>query len=159
MRVSARSEASFAPSIEQFVMISSRGRGRGRGYDFGGHGCGSYGGRKSASEKGPQQCRHCGRSNHISEKCWEKFGRLEWAQLSDSGSPAPCGISQSSSYAIPGSFMVVLSQEYDRLRQLVFSQNDLSPTRTSASGMHVYTASPQKPWVLDSGVSWARRCV
>jgi len=84
--------------------------------------------KKSASEKGPRQCRHYGRSNHISEKCWEKFGRLEWAQLSDSGSPAPCGTSQSSSYAIPGSFMVVLSQEYDRLRQLVFSQNDLSPT-------------------------------
>jgi len=38
--------------------------------------------------KGPQQCRHCGRSNHISEKCWEKFGRLEWAQLADFDPPA-----------------------------------------------------------------------
>jgi len=97
-----------------------------------------------ASEKGPQQCRHCGRSNHISEKCWE------WAQLSDSATPAPCCTHQSSSSAISGSFTVVLLQEeYDRLRQLEFSQNDLLTTHPSASDMRAYTASPQKPWILD----------
>jgi len=38
----------------------------------------------------------------------------------------------------------VLSQEeYDRLRQLEFSQNDLSATHASASSMHAYTVSPQ----------------
>ena len=41
-------------------------------------------------KKAPRQCRHCGYSNHISEKCWKKFGHSAWAQLSDSGSPAPC---------------------------------------------------------------------
>ena len=67
----------------------------------------------SASEKGLRQCRHCERSNHFSGKCWEKFGRPEWAQLSVFGSPAPCG-TQNSSSAIPGSFTVELSQEeYD----------------------------------------------
>ena len=108
-------------------MISDRGRDR----HFGGRGCGfvgggreSYRGRQSASEKGPRQCRHYGRSNHISEKCWEKFGRPEWAQLSVFGSPAPCG-TQNSSSAIPGSFMVVLLQEYDKLQQLKFSQDNL----------------------------------
>ena len=34
-------------------------------------------------------------------------------------------------------FHVVLSQEYDRLQQLEFSQNDLSATYASASGMHI----------------------
>jgi len=122
MRVSAGSEVSSAPSIEESVIISGRGRVRGRNCDFGGRGHGSLEvDVESASEKGPWQCRHCGRNNHISEKCWEKFGRPEWAQFSDSGSLAPCGTPQSSS-AIPGSSTVVLSQEeYDRLRQLEFS--------------------------------------
>jgi len=31
--------------------------------------------------RGPRQCKHCARNNHISEKCWEKFGCPEWAQL------------------------------------------------------------------------------
>ena len=35
---------------------------------------------RGVSEKAPQQCRHCQRSNHISEKCWKKFSRFEWAQ-------------------------------------------------------------------------------
>ena len=122
MWVSFWSEVSYAPSIEQSTMISSRDRGRscGRGRDFGGRGRGfvggrrgSYGGRQSASEKDSRQCRHCGCSNHISEKCCEKIRRLKWAKLYDSRSSVPCGTPQSSS-AIPGSFTVVLSQEeYD----------------------------------------------
>jgi len=103
MRVSTGADVSFAPSM-QSVMVSGRDRGRGRGRDFGGRGRGfvgggrgSYGGRQSVSKKGPRLCRHCGRSNHISEKCWEKFGRIEWAQLSDSDPLAPRGTTQDSS--------------------------------------------------------------
>ena len=33
-----------------------------------------------------RQCKHCGRNNHISTKCWEKFGHLEWTQLVDTDS-------------------------------------------------------------------------
>ena len=96
---------------------------------------------------------HCGRSNHISGKCWEKFGRPEWAQLSESDLPAPCGTPHVSSFAHLGFSTVVLSQEeYDRLRQLEFSQNNLSATHVSASGIHIYTAYPQT-WILDSGAS------
>ena len=122
MRVSVGADVFSALSFEQFVMIF--GRDRGRGHDFGrrgrgfvGGGRGSYGGRQSASEKGPRQCRHCGRSNHIFEKCWEKFGRPEWAQLFESDSSAlrsaPEDYSSTSS-TLPGSFTVVLTQEYDR---------------------------------------------
>jgi len=75
--------------------------------------------RQSASEKGSRQCRHCGRSNHISEKCSEKFGRPEWAQLSESDSFASRITPQdysSTSFTLPESFTVVLTQEeYDRL--------------------------------------------
>jgi len=131
-------------------MISGRDRGRGHGCDFGLRTWIRWRWMwilwKSVSEKGPQQCRHYERSNHISEKCWEKFGCPEWAQLSDSSSPAPCGTPQSFSSTIPGSPTVVLSQEeYDRLRQLEFSQNDLSATHASPSGMHACTVSPQSP--------------
>ena len=77
-------------------MISGRDRSRDRDFEGRGRGSvgrerGSYGGRQSTSEKGSRQCRHCERGNHISEKCWKKFGRLEWAQLSESNPPAPCG--------------------------------------------------------------------
>ena len=54
MRVSTGSEVSSAPTIEQSVMIFGRGRdfgGQERGFD--GRGRRSYGGRQSASEKGP----------------------------------------------------------------------------------------------------------
>ena len=130
-------------------MIFGRGRGcgsdfDGRGRGFVGDGCGSYGGRQSASEKGPRQCRH----NHIFEKCWKKFGRPEWAQFSESDSFALRSTPQdysSTPSTLPGSSTVILTQEeYDRLRQLEFSQNNLSTTHASASGMHTYTASPQK---------------
>jgi len=64
----------------------------------------------------------------------------EWAQLSDSS--APCRTPQdysSTSSTIPESSTVVLTQEYNRLRQLEFSHTNLSATYASASGMHTYT--------------------
>ena len=145
MRVSTGSDVLSAPFIEQFAMIFRRGRGRGR--DFGGRergsvrGRGSYGGKQNASEKGPRQCRHCRRSNHISEKCWEKLGQPEWAQLSESDPPASCGTPRVSSSAHPGSSTVVLlREEYDRLCKLEFSQNNLSTTCASVLDMHAYTS-------------------
>ena len=60
MRVFTGADVSSAPFIEQSVMISGRDRGYGRGRVFGGRGRefirggrDSYGGRQSASEKGP----------------------------------------------------------------------------------------------------------
>ena len=131
MRVSTDADVFPAPSVEHSVMISRRGRGRSRGHDFGGHGSfeggrGSYGGRQSGRDKGPRQCKYCRRNNHISEKCWGKFGRPEWAQLVDIVSPTYSGATHVPSSIPPGgssgSSTVVLSQEkYDRLRQLELS--------------------------------------
>ena len=58
MRVFTRDDVSSAPFIEQSAMIFGRDRGcgsdfGGRGRGFVGDGRGSYGGRQSASEKGP----------------------------------------------------------------------------------------------------------
>ena len=98
-----------------------------------------------------RQCKHCGRNNHISEKCWEKFGHSEWAQLADADTPAsgdnahihaPPFLHSSSS----GSPIVVLSQEeYDKLRQFEFSQNSHSTTYAFSLGLSAYIAS-QKLW-------------
>jgi len=98
MHVSTGADVSSASSIDQSAMYIGRGGGRGRGRerDFGG-GRGSFGaghnvfiGRLHASDKGPRHCTHCGRNNHISEKCWIKFDRPEWAQLADSDPHARC---------------------------------------------------------------------
>ena len=129
MQVSTGANVSSAPSINQSAMISERARGRGSDFGGRGHGFvrgkrGPYGRRQSGSEKGPWQCRQCGRSNHVSEKCWEKFSRPEEAQLSESDSSAPCNTPQdysSTSSTLPESSTIVLTQEeYDRLRQLEF---------------------------------------
>ena len=97
MRVSTVANVSSTLIIEQSAMISGCGRGRGRDHDFrGGRGLfrggrGSYGGIYRGFNKGPRQYKHCRRNNHISEKCWKKFGHLEWAQMADADSSIPGG--------------------------------------------------------------------
>jgi len=104
----------------------------------------------------PRQCRHCERNNHISEKCWEKSNRPEWTYLIDTMTTTPDDTTHAPS-ATPsssGSLTVVLSQtEYNKLRQLEFSQNNHSATHATSSGMNAYIASSSRSWILDSGVS------
>ena len=79
MHVFTEVDVSSSSSIGHSAIYSGRGRGRGRGRDYGGGrglvgtGRSFPGGRQSAPDKGPQHCKHCGRSNHISKKCWVKF--------------------------------------------------------------------------------------
>ncbi|XP_020266951.1 uncharacterized protein LOC109842493 [Asparagus officinalis] len=116
------------PTIDQSAIFSGRGRGHGRGHGRDSEGgCGSFGGRPCESDKRSRQYGHCGRTNHISEKCWEKFGRPQWAQISQA--------------------------DYERLRQLELSQNIHSATYAYSSSMDAYIDSSHKPWVLDSGAS------
>jgi len=125
MQVSTGANVSSASSMDLSAMYSGRGRGRGRRCHFGG-GRGSFdagrnvpGRRLNASDKGSRHCTHCGRNNHISEKCWTKFGRSEWAEPH-----APCDTHQTPSiiFGSSGSSTVILSQtEYDRLCQIEFS--------------------------------------
>jgi len=75
MHISTGADVSPTPSIEQSAMVFERGRGRDRDRDrdFGDRGSfvgdrGSYDGRRNIVDKGPGQCKHCGRNNHISEK-------------------------------------------------------------------------------------------
>jgi len=149
MHVSTRAAVSFASFIEQSAMYSGCDRGCGRDYGhdrkFGGRGSFRAGhiftdGNQSTPDKGHRHCKHCRRSNHVSEKCWEKFGRPEWAQLVDFDPSALCDTRHVPSSAHPGpssSFTVILShEEYDRLRQVEFSHNSHSATHASASDMH-----------------------
>ncbi|XP_020261846.1 uncharacterized protein LOC109837879 [Asparagus officinalis] len=153
--VSSDTSAPSPPSVDQSAMFSSRGRGRGRGRgrdSVGGRG--SFSGRQGDSDRGSHQCGHCGRTNHISEKCWEKFGRPQWAQVADAEStrlPISTTISSDPATIVP---TIQISQaDYERLRQLELSQNNHSATHASSSGMDAYIASPHEPWVLDSGAS------
>jgi len=66
------------------------------------------------------QCKYCGRNNHNSKKFWEKFGRPEWAQLTDADTLAAGDIAHVQTLSAPHSGSsgppIVLSQEkYDRL--------------------------------------------
>ena len=70
MRIFTEANVSHAPSIESSAMAYGR---HGRICDFEGgcnsFGCdrGSYGGRQSDFDNEPTQCKHCVRSNYISE--------------------------------------------------------------------------------------------
>ncbi|XP_020265126.1 uncharacterized protein LOC109840777 [Asparagus officinalis] len=84
--VSSDTSAPPPPSVDQSAMFSSRGKGYGRGRDRGRDsvgGCYSFSGRHHDSDRGSRQCGHYGRTNHISKKYWEKFGRPQWAQVAD----------------------------------------------------------------------------
>ncbi|PIN01521.1 hypothetical protein CDL12_25970 [Handroanthus impetiginosus] len=60
-------------------------------------------GRSSTESKGTRYCTYCGRTNHISEKCWVKFGKPDWANA----------VTESSQ---PESDVVTLSRaEYEKL--------------------------------------------
>ena len=98
-------------------VLRGRGRGRCSGGRRGSFGAGRNfpGGRQSAPDKGPRHCKHCGWSNHISEKCWVKFGQPKWAQLADSHPHVLCDTPQTPSSTYPGSnssgsSTVILSQ-------------------------------------------------
>ena len=66
-KTSVESSALVAGSHDRNSSFN-RGRGRSQG---GNHGRGtSSSGRK---------CTYCGRSNHVEKKCWEKYGKPDWA--------------------------------------------------------------------------------
>jgi len=122
--ISTEADISSAPSIEQSAMISGLDRSRARGRDFGGRErrfvggeCDSYGGKQSSSEKELWQCRYGSRNNHISEKCWEKFYRAEWTQLSESDSTAPLALLRTI-YPLPPLFLN-LSLLYWHIRNII----------------------------------------
>jgi len=78
MRGDSSSGVSF--SVEKSAMVvGGRGRGGGRGCGRGHDSRGGHG----HENMGPRHCAHCSRNNHTSDKCWDKFGKSEWAQIAD----------------------------------------------------------------------------
>jgi len=110
---------------------------------------------QSGFDKGPRQRKHCGRNNHISEKCWEKFGHSECVQLVDTDSSIPGGATHPFSTTPSGSSgsstVMLLQDEYDRMCELESSQTSHLVADASFSGMNAYIVSPQKSCILDSG--------
>ena len=79
-----------------------------------------------------------------------KFGRPEWAQLTDSGPHVPCDTPQTPFFTHSGSgssgssTVIPLQGGIDHLCQLEFYENSHPATHASFSGMHVHIGSPQK---------------
>ena len=96
----------FSSSGVKTVMVvegHGRGEGCGRGRDS----------REivSTGDKDPQQCSHCGRTNHIFDKFWGKFGKVEWARVCNATPPA----ATSSSTVV--STMQISQSDYDKFLQ------------------------------------------
>ena len=64
------SSSTAASGVENSAMVA---RGSGKG---GGRG-GDSGGGRGHGDKNQLHCTHCGWTNHMSDKCWDKFGKPE----------------------------------------------------------------------------------
>ncbi|PIN06910.1 hypothetical protein CDL12_20528 [Handroanthus impetiginosus] len=82
---SAGSSGALPLTTTENSAMAIRGCGRGSSRGRGGQGGRSHG---STDSKGPRACIYCGRTNHISEKCWIKFGKPDWANaVTESSQP------------------------------------------------------------------------
>ncbi|KAH6798462.1 hypothetical protein C2S51_034946 [Perilla frutescens var. frutescens] len=107
---------------------SFRGRSRGRG-------------RGTHTTPGDRSCVYCGRSNHVSEKCWAKFGKPDWANNTSADNS-----SASAASTTAGVFAVTHGQPRDTLASTplpIPSSPDMSPPKP----LHVYTRRPRPAFV------------
>ena len=69
----------------------------------GGCGCGrghDLEGERGHRDKGLCHCINCGRNNHTSYKCWNKFGKPEWAQVNSTSTSTSTAITYSAASTI-----------------------------------------------------------
>ncbi|KAL0386536.1 UNVERIFIED_CONTAM: hypothetical protein Slati_4545400 [Sesamum latifolium] len=120
LRISTGS--TLAPPLYETFALAIRGRGSSRGRSSrGGRG------RDSHISRGPRYCEHCGKTYHISEKCWNKFGKPEWANA----------LSSEPNVSVLESDQVSLSREaYERLiHQPVANSTSSTATPAPSSGV------------------------
>jgi len=155
MRVSTRVDVFSAPSIEQSAMISRHGRGCDHGRDFEGWGRGfvgggrgSYGGRQSASKKGPDNADTVDKvitSPRSAGRNLVELSRHNFLSLIFLLRVALLRII----HQLPPLFLDLLRLYGHRRSMIDFdsysSLKTIFQQLMHASGMHAYTASPQKP--------------
>ncbi|XP_078429368.1 uncharacterized protein LOC144701428 [Wolffia australiana] len=134
------------PALTESTALSSETRPRGRGSDSGGRGREKGRGRNG---KLYPPCVHCQKFGHRSDKCWQKFGKLDQVAHSSTTDSASA------------SDLLTISREEFARMLAPRASTDTSSTSgshtshlasTSTSGTALL-ASSLGPWIIDSGAS------
>jgi hypothetical protein len=146
---SAMGRGHGAHSYEETALAVTRGNSHSRNSDRG-RGFGRGGSRQPRVS-----CIHCGRQNHISEKCWAKFGRPPTLP-SATAHLATSTPSSSTATQAPQEGIRVSQADYDEL--MIYR----AQRATDAMANHVISGpgksvppihSPNDVWIIDSGAS------
>ncbi|KAK4390000.1 Retrovirus-related Pol polyprotein from transposon TNT 1-94 [Sesamum angolense] len=123
---------SSAMAVRGRARPSSRGRG-GRG-------------RASTNPTHSRYCTHCGRTNHVVDKCWIKHGKPDWANTVTSGGD-PAALEPTPH---PSESVTLSREEYEQLLHRPVANSATPPTSSSPD---VFAALHGKSWMLDSGAT------
>ena len=104
-----------------------------------GHGCG----------RDSRKCDHCGRSNHTSDKCWDKFRRPPLTHIASSELSTLDSPSTGSSFQI----VTIPPAEYDQFLQMRATQFIATASHVTTSGTHALLAFRDNDWIIHSGAS------
>ncbi|KAK4380940.1 Retrovirus-related Pol polyprotein from transposon RE2 [Sesamum angolense] len=122
---SSDSSTSFGTTTESTAMgVHGRGRSSSRGH--GGRG------RASNTSTNSRYCTHCGRTNHVVDKCWIKHGKPEWANTVTSGGE-PAALEPSPN---PSETVTLSREEYEQLLHRPVA-NSATPSTSSSPGAFV----------------------
>ncbi|KAL0341262.1 UNVERIFIED_CONTAM: Retrovirus-related Pol polyprotein from transposon RE1 [Sesamum radiatum] len=91
-------------------------------------------------------CTHCGRTNHVVDKCWIKHGKPDWANtVTSGGDPTALEPSPHSSESV-----TLSREEYEQLLHRPVANSATPPTSSSLDAL---AALHGKSWMLDSGAT------
>ncbi|KAL0370900.1 UNVERIFIED_CONTAM: hypothetical protein Sangu_0408100 [Sesamum angustifolium] len=91
-------------------------------------------------------CTHCGRTNHVVDKCWIKHGKPDWANTVTSGGD-PAALEPTPH---PSESVTLSREEYEQLLHRPVANSATPPTSSSPD---VFAALHGKSWMLDSGAT------
>ncbi|KAK4402403.1 Retrovirus-related Pol polyprotein from transposon RE1 [Sesamum angolense] len=136
---SSDSISSSGTTIESSAM-AVRGRARSSSRGRGGRG------RASNTPTNSRYCTHCGRMNHVVDKCWIKHGKPDWANtVTRCGEPAALEPSPN-----PSESVTLSREEYEQLLHRPVANSATPPTSSSPDA---FVALHGKSWMLDSGAT------
>ena len=96
-------------------------------------------------------CEHCGHTNHRSDRCWEKFGKSHWTQISTEVQGT-----SSTTFTVSASPVTLSQEEYAQFLQFRETQSSAamaSHATASTSSTSGLFASRDSSWIIDSETS------
>ncbi|KAL0285626.1 UNVERIFIED_CONTAM: Retrovirus-related Pol polyprotein from transposon RE2 [Sesamum calycinum] len=142
LRVATGSSDSISSSgtTTESSAIAVRGRARPSSRGRGGRG------RASNTPINSRYYTHCGRTNHVVDKCWIKHGKPDWANTVTSGGE-PAALEPSPN---PSESVTLSREEYEQLLHRPVANSATPPTSSSSDA---FVALHGKSWMLDSGAT------